>query len=148
MKKILFSLASLTLFVQIGFSQNSTSSEVAKEAADDICECINLFFDELHPQLVQLMQDMVEIGEEEAQANFIAYFSKASLEEQNQIQTDILKMQDAEEGIARYCTEVKLRYENAEKAPDFEDKMMAELENKTNCRLVWLILKQTQQSKE
>lgn len=148
MKKILFPFLSLLFFVQMGFSQNSTSPNVAKEAAEDICECINLFFDELHPQLVQLMLDMTEIGEEEAQANFVAYLSTASEEEQNQIQADIAKMQNAEEGIAKYCTEVKLRYEDAEKAPDFEEKMLNELGKNPNCRLVWLILKQNQQKDE
>ncbi len=148
MKKILFSLLSLLLWLQVGFAQDSTSPTVAKEAAEDICECINQFFDELHPQLVQLMLDMTEIGEEEAQANFMAYLGEAPEEEQKQIQADIAKMQNANEGIAKYCTEVKLRYEDAEKSPDFEDKMLAALEDNPNCRLVWLILKQNKQNKE
>ncbi len=149
MKKTLYSfllVALLSAFIYTPQAKAQNLDKDAKSAALEMCGCMNNFFNELHPQLIQLMNDMAELGEEEAQANFVSYLMSASPEEQAEIQEDVMRMQNASDEIEVYCQEVKDRYASYDNNSEFKDKMINALQKEADCSLVAKMMKLGQQT--
>ncbi len=144
MNKTIYSFSLVVLlsaFTFISPAKAQSLDDDAQSAALEMCECMNNFFNELHPQLIQLMNDMIEVGEEEAQANFMEYLISASSEEQAQIQSDVMRMQNAGEEIEYYCEGVKEHYAYYDDSQEFKDKMIAHLGEAAECHLVWNMMR-------
>jgi len=114
--------------------------EKAQSAALESCECLNQLFNKYHPSLVRMMRTIVEKGEEEAQTEFIQYFSAASSEEQMRIQDDLVRFEVFEEEIDVYCKDTQERYSEYDKNDEFQEKMIAYLKKMENCSLVQSIM--------
>ena len=151
LQKVFFGLL-LTLLTTFAFiaTANAQATEQteeqkleadAKSAAKGMCECMNLFFDALHPKLIDLMNDMLEVGEEQAQANFFAYLTSASSEEQALISKDIEKMEDIDVELDAFCGEVMDRYSTYDDSEEFEVKMISHLSQLPECKLVYSMMR-------
>ena len=112
----------------------------AKSAAKGMCGCMNLFLDALHPKLIDLMNDMLEFGEEKAQAKFAAYLSGASSEDQAIIIKDIEKLEDFDVELDAFCGEVQDRYSTYDDSEEFEVKMVSHLSQLPECKLVYSMM--------
>jgi hypothetical protein len=120
-------------------SSNARAQSVDKEAesaARETCECMNEFFNELHPALLRLMHDMAEKSEEEAQVEFMEYLSNASEADQLKIQEDIVRMQNSEIELKTYCEGIEERYAKFDSNDEFQEKMILNLKSTENCSLV------------
>ena len=115
--------------------------KLATAAAQETCSCMSAFFNELHPKLLQLMHDMYDIGEAQAQANFENFLATATEDDNTRIAIDIERMDNADAEIADYCNEVFTRYEAYDKDDAFITKMLLALEQLENCSLVFKMMK-------
>ena len=108
----------------------------ARSAALDVCNCMNKFFDELHPKLIDLMNDILEFGEEQAQNNFMVYLASASEEDQARIATDVERMDNVDQELDEFCKEVEERYSEYDDSDEFEVKIISNLSTFPECKLV------------
>jgi uncharacterized protein (UPF0335 family) len=113
---------------------------VAKEAAVEMCECMNSFFNELHPKLLTLVMESVEVGEEKAEDNLINYMQTVSDDELKRISEDIERMENTEVILGERCGAVYKKYENFE-SDVFMNAMIDALSDKPDCKLIWVVLK-------
>ncbi len=149
-------LTLLTAFVFIATANAQATGQTeeqkletdAKAAAKGMCECMNLFFDALHPKLIDLMTDMLEVGEEQAQANFFAYLTSASSEEQALIGKDIERMEDIDVELDAFCGDVIERYSVYDDSKEFEVKMISHLSQLPECKLVYSVMKLGQEDEK
>ncbi|MCU0443664.1 MAG: hypothetical protein MUE85_02015 [Microscillaceae bacterium] len=112
----------------------------AEEAAIMVCDCINTAMGELHPALSQLMIDIMEKGETEAQEKFTKFLMTASPEEQARIMQDVQKMNEFEKVLSKNCDEKMKKYDRYDNNQEFQDKTMAYLANKPECKLTYQIM--------
>jgi hypothetical protein len=146
----------LTVFVFIatanaqapGQTEEQKMETDAKSAAKGMCSCMNLFFDALHPKLVDLMTDMLEVGEEKAQANFFTYLMSATPEEQALINKDIERMEDIDVELDAFCGEVIERFSVYDDNKEFEVKMISHLSQLPECKNVYSVMKLGQEDGE
>lgn len=158
LQKVFFNLllAVLTVFVFIATANAQVTEQTeeqkmeadAKSAAKDMCGCMNLFFDALHPKLIDLMNDMMEIGEEQAQANFFTYLMSATPEEQALINKDIERMEDIDVELDAFCGEVQERFSTYDDSEEFEVKMITHLSQLPECKLVYSMMTLGQEDEE
>lgn len=123
----------------VAYSQEN--DKLANTAAQETCACMNAFFNELHPQLLQLMHDMYDVGEAKAQANFENFLTTATEEDNARIAIDIDRMNNADAEIADYCNEVFIRYKAYDNDEAFNNKLLLALEQLENCSLVLKMMK-------
>ncbi len=120
-----------------GIANAQENDALAAKAARETCTCMNAFFNELHPKLVQLMHEMYDLGEQQAQLNFENFLATTATEDDNaRIATDIDRMNNANAEIANYCSEVLTRYEKQQEDAAFNNKMFEALEKLEDCGLV------------
>lgn len=125
-------------------SSNTTSdmSSDAANAASDMCDCINATIGDLHPQLMVFLEDMVDLGQEQAEQKFAGYIMGVGEEEQARILRDAQKLEQIGEGLENSdCgSELESKYSQYEDNVEFEEKVMNHLQNKANCKLTYLFL--------
>ena len=125
----------------LGQTEEQKMETDAKSAAKGMWSCMNLFFDALHPKLVDLMTDMLEVGEEKAQANFFTYLMSATPEEQALINKDIERMEDIDVELDAFCGEVIERFSAYDDSKEFEVKMISNLSELPECKIVYSVMK-------
>jgi len=113
---------------------------VANDAAMDMCECMNSFFNELHPKLITLMIESMEVGEEIAAENLSEYMYSIADDELLRISEDIVRMENTEVILEQRCGGVYKKYEQYQ-SDAFFYAMIDALSDKPDCRLIWLVLK-------
>ena len=107
-KTLFFSLA--VCFLMIGLALNLQAQPPAKKAmktnktksagdnpekvAEDICNCVNDFFNQYHPSIRKMVEDMVEAGEEKATENFQNTLLSLQGKEQEKALADAQKFSD------------------------------------------------------
>jgi polyhydroxyalkanoate synthesis regulator phasin len=137
MKK-LFSLA-LLLIATLALGQIpalQADNQIDKDAtaqANKLCNCIEGIVKEFHPTLRDLMKDMVEKGEAEAQKKFAEKLMAMTEEEQKKVMTDIERMQNFETEMAKKCGDLEAEYSMYENNATFEAKMLEALKNLPEC---------------
>jgi hypothetical protein len=117
----------------------------AKTASKDICGCLNKFFDELHPKLVLYMNDMSDLGKEEADKKFFSYIGSASSEEQAIITADAQRLSNFDAELKNYCPGIEERYAAYDDNDEFEAKTLSNLSQLPECKTVYSMYKLGQQ---
>lgn len=113
----------------------------ATELAQKLCGCIEEIIKEYHPTLRDLMKDMVEKGETEAQQKFTQKLLAMNADEQAKIMTDIERMQKFEDEMGEKCgTNLEIEYAQYNNNPEFETKMMDALKNLSECGFTYQMM--------
>ncbi len=141
MKNIFFLL--IILLVSIGHSQSALENKdlaVAYIASMELCDCMNTFLNELHPQLLTLLEESIELDQEKAEENFMNFLLSASEEDMDKISQDIELMNNAEVILNQRCEMIYEKYEHFD-TPKFEQDLINALSNNEDCKLLYNILK-------
>lgn len=151
MKKTLsFSLA--VCFLMIGLALNLQAQLPAKRAvktnktksagdnpqkvAEDICNCINDFFNQYHPSIKKMIEDMVELGEEKAVENFQNTLLNLQGKEQEKAVADAQKFSnDVNGGKMDACLKM-FETQTVSMTDAQKEEVFKELENSPTCRIV------------
>ena len=147
-KHFLFYILCFALFSipsQIKAQESPTEEVLSAEVAGNVmCDCINAFLDDLHPQIKLLIRNIEANGIEDAQAKFATYIEEHP-EESEQIMKDAQKMQNFEKTILQIdgCEEFNnlMSDKNIEEQPNFEEDMIDYLKSKTKCEYAYIFYK-------
>lgn len=146
MRKLLLLLfISVLSFVSLK-SQAQSVEEVAKEAALEICNCIEPMLKDLHPALIEYMATVAQGGEQEGESALMDYLLK-NPEEQEAIMADAQKLEliDSNGQMTNCFEQVEDRMGDLEvkgefSKEEFEGLMYDAIGNEPKCRLTNLLL--------
>ncbi len=128
----------LMLFVSLCQAQSTEeNNELAKAqiAANELCDCLNSFLNELHPKSAKLISENALLGPTKAEENFFSYFETASTEEILRIQEDIERFDNIDLEFDQRCENaVKILEQNNNLA--FFEAIKNTLNNDPECELV------------
>lgn len=145
---ILLTLVSMATLAQKSDDKGSKKSKIdtelnqdATELALKMCACIEGIVKQYHPSLQDLMKDMIETGEEEAQAKFAEKLLGMSDNEQAKVMADIERMQKFETEMGEKCgNNLEEEYSKYDGNKEFEDKMIEHLKTLPECSLTYRIM--------
>ena len=131
------------LLLSILLTSFSTQAQTEEKTIDAetfgnlMCDCINQFMDDMHPEIKRMMRNIEVIGEEEAQKRFTTYIEEHP-EESEEIMSDAKILQNFDQSIADIdvCVELeKFTKKDSFKENEAElEKEVADfLENKSKC---------------
>jgi hypothetical protein len=144
MKKF-FSLA-LFLIAAFAFGQipalqaDNKIDKDATELAYKLCDCVEGIIEEFHPTLRDLMKDMVEKGEVEAQKKFAEKLMAMTEEEQKKVMVDIERMQKFDIEMTEKCGNLETEYAMYDNDATFEAKMLEALKNLPECGFTYQMM--------
>lgn len=134
----------LVVFVGISTTAKAQSQQtLAKQAALDLCGCVEPFMKKLHPAIIQLMEDTYEKGEKTAETNFTKYL-EANPGEMGKVMQDVQaldefgkgnKMEDCFDKVGDKYEDLKL------KANNFEEIFYQNIYFEKDCKLTALLVK-------
>lgn len=147
-KQLLFFILGLTFF---SFSIHAQTPETttkrvitAEEAGNVMCDCINDFMDDLHPQVKTLMKNIDLIGMEEAQTKFMNYIEE-NPDEAEKIMVDAVKMQSFDQSIAKIesCKTLNelVSDQSMQDNPNLEKELGDFLKTKSKCEYAYIFYK-------
>lgn len=146
MKK-LFVLFFISIFSFTGLEIQAQDYEgLAREAALEICDCIEPMLKDLHPALIEYMVAVVESGEEEGQATLMDYLIN-NPDEQEAIMADAAKLEGIDNNgqmtncfnkIEENLSDLEVN-ENVSRE-EFEGAMYDAIGAEPKCRLTNLLL--------
>jgi hypothetical protein len=145
MKNVIITFLFITLWVSEGHAQSTNEVNInttAESISQELCECMNSMFNEFHPKLIVLLTEMMDLGEEKAQENFVTYLATATSEDTDKINEDIAKMENIEILLEERCGELKKRIEK-NKGEELKNAVITAISKKQECRLVWMMLRST-----
>ncbi len=132
----------LMLFVSLCQAQSTEeNNELAKAqiAANELCDCLNSFLEELHPKLVVFISENAELGSTKAEENFFSYFDSASAEEKLKIQEDSEKLDNIDLVLDQRCENaIKILEQNDNLA--FFEAIKSAINKDPECKLVSTII--------
>lgn len=152
MKKIFLSLLLFFVVISVKAQNSGSSSSSSSEAAEigqNVCDCISNVFKKLnlHPRMMQLMHDMVKLGEQRATELFMEDMATMSAEDQARMISDGQKMQglgdmgfeDMSKDVPACNTlqEMKGKYKGNN---ELQAEVMNYLKNQAGCELTYMIL--------
>lgn len=140
MKRTLLFLCLVFLVLNLN-AQNSGSSsksklsvdKVAKQAATEMCDCVNEFMSELHPIIRAYVVDISIMGQENATRQFMKYVKEATPVVQEQVKKDAQRMQNFDEEMkGAGCDAFDDKYQEYNGNKEFESKVLYYL-NTAKC---------------
>lgn len=151
MKKIL-SFTLTLCFLMVGLALNLQAQPPAKRAvktnktksaddnpqkvAEDICNCINSFFNQYHPSIKRMIEDMVELGQEKATENFQNTLLSLQGKEQEKALADAQKFSDdVNTGKMDNCLKM-FETKTTSMTDAQKEQVLKELENSPTCKIV------------
>ena len=142
-------LLTLNILLLSGFTSLAQSpkkkNKIAKKAAQETCDCFNDVMSSFHPEVVKLMQNMVEKGEEKAIQEFTAYMMGLSQDEQNKFMQEMERLSKMESLLKDNCSEVEKKYAQYKKDDEFSKQVEYHLRQSESCKLLAEILKKAEQ---
>lgn len=137
MKKTIVLLLLSILFTSFSVQAQTEEKTIDAETFGDLmCDCINQFMDDMHPEIKRMMRNMEVIGEEEAQERFVTYIEEHP-EETAKILSDGEKLQKFEQSMSKLpgCqTLIEISKDKSFKEDkDLEKEIEDYLENKSKC---------------
>lgn len=143
MKKIILS-ALLTVLLSVPtFAQADTLNveKDAKEAALKFCTFFEAALADIPPILVVMLTDFVELGEEQAQENFMASLAQMSPQEQQDLMAELPKLETFTAGMDAFFEEDMKQYDVYQEDSEFALFMITEAESIPGCEMPSIILK-------
>ncbi len=119
-------------------STNKTKSagDNPQKVAEDICNCVNNFFNQYHPSIKKLVEDMVELGEQKALENFQNTLLSLQGKEQEKALADAQQFsKDADEGKMDNCLKM-FETRTTQMSEAEQQQVLRELENSPSCKLI------------
>jgi len=123
---------------------NSTSKgETPRDVAEELCNCFNNFFNQYHPAIRSLVEDMALHGEEKALEAFQKKVMNMSQEEQQKVIADAQKFaEDAnnpKSGMAN-CIQI-FQTKTSKMSEKDAQKILDELEASPSCKTIDELIK-------
>lgn len=117
-------------------TSTTNAGDSPQKIAEEICNCVNNFFNQYHPTIKTLVEDMVELGEEEAVKKFQNALMQLQGAEQEKAIADAQRFsEDANNGKMDNC--LKIFEKKASMLTEAEqEQVMKELEISPSCKLV------------
>ncbi|RZS93808.1 hypothetical protein [Aquimarina brevivitae] len=123
--------------------ENASLVDIEK-GANTMCDCMNSFMDQLHPQLKVLVRDMDRMGQEKANQKFTEYI-KNNPDQVDQIVQDAAMMKQFEQSIKKIegCADLNtlLSDEIMQENPGAEEELVAFLRSKSKCEYAYIFYK-------
>lgn len=117
-----------------GSRNNSTATP--EKVADDLCNCVNNFFNQYHPSIKQYIDDMLSLGEEKALEKFQNFLMSLPENEQKKAVDDAQKFsKDVEAGKLNICID-KFKNATSKMTEAQAQRVLDELEKSPTCKLV------------
>jgi len=132
------------------FSQSVIDEKMEKLSAE-ICNCISSPASKLHPQIILLIKNYNQEGEEKAQARLGSWMEKASPEEQKAFAESLTYMQTSFADSVNKCTsQIEKKYPELDNEDEqvLMQKMIKLLESKSSCAFMADFLKIGLRNKE
>ncbi len=141
-------LRPILLLIVLSFSVHQVDAQkkmkkAAKKAASDMCDCFGGIMDELdlHPELIKMVYDMDQYGQEEAQNRLTQTLLTADQELVDRIVADTEKMQSIGGRLETDCNYIKEKYTKYDSDPDFEKYLIESMSKLESCKLVYTFMK-------
>lgn len=117
-------------------NKNKSAGDTPQKVAEEICNCVNNFFNQYHPSIKKLVEDMVEFGQEKAMENFQNTLINLQGKEQEKAIADAQKFsKDADEGKMDHCLKM-FETKAATMTEAQQQQVLRELENSPTCKLI------------
>lgn len=113
----------------------------AKDAAIKFCTFFEKSLADIPPVLIVMLTDFAELGEEQAQENFMANLEQMSPQEQQELMAELPKLEKFSTDMDSFFENDMKQYEIYQDNDEFPQLMMKEVNSIPNCELPQLILK-------
>ena len=114
----------------------------AKDAALRTCVLMNEVLDDLHPDILKMIDEMLELGEAKAIENFTVRMDAASEEDQAIIMADVQKMMNFDSLIDQEkVAEIEADFEKYNGDTEFEGMILKKMESIPACTLSLKMIK-------
>ncbi|PKQ67376.1 hypothetical protein [Raineya orbicola] len=122
--------------VKSNSGSRNNSAATPEKVADELCNCINNFFNQYHPSIRQYIDDMLSLGEEKALEKFQNYLMSLPENEQKKAVDDAQKFsKDVEAGKLNICID-KFKNSASKMTEAQAQRVLDELEKSPACKLV------------
>lgn len=118
---------------------------MTKSAAKETCECFNEIMNNFHPEIVKMMKNMVEIGEEAAIQEFTQYMMSLNEEEQMEFIKEAESLKNMESMLDDQCGNIKDKYAQYQGNDAFGERVIYHLENNESCKVLAAIIKKSKE---
>lgn len=115
--------------------------EDAKNAALQFCTFFEAALADIPPILVVMLTDYVELGEEQAQENFMASLAQMSSKEQEDLMGELPKLEKFTASMDAFFEEDMKQYNVYQENSEFAMLMITEAESIPGCEMPSIILK-------
>ncbi len=129
-------------------SSRNNSATTPENVAEELCNCINNFFNQYHPSIRQYIDDMLSLGEEKALEKFQNVLMNLPEKEQKKAVEDAQKFsKDVDAGKLNTCLN-KFQSAASKMTEAQVQKVLDELEKSPSCKLVDDLMKLGMQKEE
>ena len=140
----LFMLLPLMVSGQVNSAEteNSLKQADARQAALRTCKMVNKVLDDIHPEIIKMVDEMLELGQTQAIQNFTRRMESMSSEDQAEIMADMQVLMNFDSSVDQEEMErIESDYEKYKDDTEFQDLLVESMNNIPECELPAKIVK-------